>query len=251
MERWPFTLPLRLKSLFMRGQADRELDEELQFRIDQKIDEGIAQGCPPRKRAVKRCARSGNRAAQGRDAGHARRSRPHRLPRRRPLRGQEPQARIAADDVRRRHARDGDRHGLGRVQHARRVDLQALSRAPPAHRRHARQHVARQHVRPVLVSRVPGYPRQHEELRRCDRQRDAVGCVGFTAEARVCPSREGRDDGVRRLLPRAGGGAAARTRLSTGRRPSPGPRRRRRCSARTCGRTISRATPTSSARRFA
>jgi predicted permease len=47
MERWPFTLPLRLKSLFMRGQADRELDEELQFHVDQKIDEGIAQGLSP------------------------------------------------------------------------------------------------------------------------------------------------------------------------------------------------------------
>lgn len=47
VEHWWFTLPLRLKSIFRRGQADRELDEELQFHLDHLIEEGIAKGLSP------------------------------------------------------------------------------------------------------------------------------------------------------------------------------------------------------------
>jgi len=56
MEHWWFTAPLRLKSIFRRRRADRELDEELQFHLEQKIEEGIAQGLSPqeaRYRAVR------------------------------------------------------------------------------------------------------------------------------------------------------------------------------------------------------
>jgi macrolide transport system ATP-binding/permease protein len=44
LERWWFTVPLRVKSIFRRGRLDRELDEELQFHLDHKIEEGIAKG---------------------------------------------------------------------------------------------------------------------------------------------------------------------------------------------------------------
>ena len=41
-ERWWFTAPLRLKSIFRRRLAEQELDEELRFHLEQKIEEGIA-----------------------------------------------------------------------------------------------------------------------------------------------------------------------------------------------------------------
>ena len=54
--RWIFTAPLRLRSIFRRRQVERELDEELQFHLDQKTEEGIAEGLPPqeaRERALR------------------------------------------------------------------------------------------------------------------------------------------------------------------------------------------------------
>jgi len=47
IERWPFTLPLRLRSILWRERVDRELDEELQFHLDQLIEERIAAGMTP------------------------------------------------------------------------------------------------------------------------------------------------------------------------------------------------------------
>jgi predicted permease len=41
---WLYTIPLRVRSLFKRSAADSELDEELQFHIDQKTQEFIAKG---------------------------------------------------------------------------------------------------------------------------------------------------------------------------------------------------------------
>jgi predicted permease len=46
-ERWWFTAPLRLKSIFRRRRAEQELDEELQFHLGQKIEEGKAAGLSP------------------------------------------------------------------------------------------------------------------------------------------------------------------------------------------------------------
>jgi predicted permease len=46
-ERWWFTAPLRLKSIFRRRRADQELDEELRFHLEQKIEEGTAEGLSP------------------------------------------------------------------------------------------------------------------------------------------------------------------------------------------------------------
>ena len=43
-ERWWYTLPLRLRSIFRRERADRELDEEMQFHLDQLIEDGVKRG---------------------------------------------------------------------------------------------------------------------------------------------------------------------------------------------------------------
>ena len=44
LERWLYTIPLRLRSLFRGSDVDRELDEELQFHVQRLIDEHIAHG---------------------------------------------------------------------------------------------------------------------------------------------------------------------------------------------------------------
>src|SRR5438552_18449245 len=43
-EHWLFTIPLRLRSLFRRAQADQELDDELRDHFERKTEEYIAQG---------------------------------------------------------------------------------------------------------------------------------------------------------------------------------------------------------------
>ena len=56
IERWWFTAPLRLKSIFRRRRAELELDEELQFHLENRIEEGIAEGLSPdeaRSRAMR------------------------------------------------------------------------------------------------------------------------------------------------------------------------------------------------------
>ena len=49
IERWRYTLPLRLRSLFRRNRVEDELDEELRFHIDRLTDEHVAHGLPPDK----------------------------------------------------------------------------------------------------------------------------------------------------------------------------------------------------------
>ena len=46
-ERWPYAIPLRLRSLFRRAQLDRELEEELRDHVDQKAEEYLARGLSP------------------------------------------------------------------------------------------------------------------------------------------------------------------------------------------------------------
>lgn len=47
VERWFYALPLRLRSLFRRQRVEQDLDEELQYHLEQKIEENIAQGLTP------------------------------------------------------------------------------------------------------------------------------------------------------------------------------------------------------------
>ncbi|HEX8091869.1 MAG TPA: ABC transporter permease [Blastocatellia bacterium] len=44
LQRWFYTLPLRLRSVFQRGQVEQELDEELRYHIEQQIEENLARG---------------------------------------------------------------------------------------------------------------------------------------------------------------------------------------------------------------
>jgi macrolide transport system ATP-binding/permease protein len=47
--RWYYKLPLRLRSIFQRNQAERDLSEELQFHLQNQIDEYFAQGMNPKE----------------------------------------------------------------------------------------------------------------------------------------------------------------------------------------------------------
>jgi predicted permease len=48
-EHWLYTIPLRLRSLFQRRQADQELDEELRDHIERKTEEYVAKGLAPKE----------------------------------------------------------------------------------------------------------------------------------------------------------------------------------------------------------
>ena len=43
-EHWQSTIPLRLRSLFRRAQADKGLDDELRDHLEQKTEEYVAKG---------------------------------------------------------------------------------------------------------------------------------------------------------------------------------------------------------------
>ncbi|HKX31678.1 MAG TPA: ABC transporter permease [Blastocatellia bacterium] len=46
-ERWFYTVPLRLRSLFRRRRVERELEEELQYHLERQIEEYAARGLTP------------------------------------------------------------------------------------------------------------------------------------------------------------------------------------------------------------
>jgi macrolide transport system ATP-binding/permease protein len=48
-QHWFYTLPLRLRSLFRRGRVELEMNEEIQFHLEQKIEEGVAKGLSPKE----------------------------------------------------------------------------------------------------------------------------------------------------------------------------------------------------------
>src|SRR6516225_4818849 len=45
--RWYYKLPLRLRSLFRKHEAELDLSEELQFHLQNQIDEYVEQGMNP------------------------------------------------------------------------------------------------------------------------------------------------------------------------------------------------------------
>ena len=45
-EHWRYTIPLRLRSLFRRRQADRELEDGLRDHVVRKTEEYVAKGLP-------------------------------------------------------------------------------------------------------------------------------------------------------------------------------------------------------------
>jgi predicted permease len=48
-EHWISTIPLRLRSLFRRRQADQELDQELRYHVKQKTAQNLAKGMSPQE----------------------------------------------------------------------------------------------------------------------------------------------------------------------------------------------------------
>jgi putative ABC transport system permease protein len=48
-ENWIYTLPMKLRALFRRQQADQELDEELRDHLERKTEENIARGMSPQE----------------------------------------------------------------------------------------------------------------------------------------------------------------------------------------------------------
>lgn len=55
LERWIYTLPLRLRSLFRRPEVDRELDEELRYHVEERAEQHVANGLgrtEARRRAI-------------------------------------------------------------------------------------------------------------------------------------------------------------------------------------------------------
>src|SRR5580693_5438312 len=47
--RWYYKLPLRLRSIFHKNQAELDLSEELQFHLQNQSDEYVAQGMNPKE----------------------------------------------------------------------------------------------------------------------------------------------------------------------------------------------------------
>src|ERR1700746_538216 len=46
-EHWMFTIPLRLRSLFRRAQADQELDDELRDHLERATEAYVGKGMAP------------------------------------------------------------------------------------------------------------------------------------------------------------------------------------------------------------
>jgi hypothetical protein len=47
LERWWYTIPLRMRSLFCRAQVERELEEEIRFHLERQTVANIARGLQP------------------------------------------------------------------------------------------------------------------------------------------------------------------------------------------------------------
>ena len=46
-QQWLYTVPLRLRSLFLRKRADQELNEELRDHLELQTEENMARGMSP------------------------------------------------------------------------------------------------------------------------------------------------------------------------------------------------------------
>ena len=172
IEHWWFTARLRLRSILRRSRVEQELDEELQFHLEHKIEEGIARGLSPKEARL---------AALRAMDGLEQRKEEMRDTRRihwltdfvDDVRYADPQPapHPRADRVCGDHAGAGDRVHLDELQRGGCADLPALPRAASGRRGQSGEHLTRQQLRQFLVSRIPGHPRPHQELRRRDRQR--------------------------------------------------------------------------------
>ena len=78
LQRWAYIVPLRLRSLFRRGDVEQDLDEEIRFHLEQQVDDLVATGvdafeAPPDRRPPLWRGGSGEGRVPGREAcGHDR-----------------------------------------------------------------------------------------------------------------------------------------------------------------------------------
>ena len=70
--------PLRLRSLFRRRHVEQDLDEELQYHLEQKIEEYLAQGLTPEQARARRPARHGRADAAQRGVPRHAQGQPNR-----------------------------------------------------------------------------------------------------------------------------------------------------------------------------
>jgi len=54
-EHWLYTIPLRLRSLFRRAQAEQQLDDELRDHHERKTQEYVAKGVAPEEARRRAC----------------------------------------------------------------------------------------------------------------------------------------------------------------------------------------------------
>src|SRR5437763_14926770 len=54
-EHWLYTIPLRLRSLFRRAQAEQQLDDELRDHLERKTQEYVAKGVAPEEARRRAC----------------------------------------------------------------------------------------------------------------------------------------------------------------------------------------------------
>src|SRR6267154_2126836 len=47
VDRWLYTIPLRLRSLFRRKRVEQELDDEFRFHLERQMEAAVLQGVPP------------------------------------------------------------------------------------------------------------------------------------------------------------------------------------------------------------
>ncbi len=191
IEHWWFKLPLRLKSIFRRRRVETISTRSSSFTWSTRSRKASPRGSRRRRRATGRCVRWAGSIRRRKRSGT--RARIHWLT-------------DFVDDV--RYAVRSLRRtpglaafvvvtialGIGMTATPFSM-LDALVFRPypvprPRRRGHARGHVARQRLRPVLLSRVPRHPRPDEELRRCDRQRAAADRRLQRAAATPRPSRK-------------------------------------------------------------
>ena len=143
-----FAARLRVRSILRRTRVEQELDEELQFHLENKIEEGVAQGLSPKEARY--------RALRAMDGLEQRKDEMRDMRRIHWLMDFIDDTRYAIRSLRRTpgltafvidYSGAWDRHGLRHFQHGGCADLQALPRAASERHRHPGEHHPRQQLR--------------------------------------------------------------------------------------------------------
>jgi hypothetical protein len=66
LERWRYSVPLRLRGLFRRGRLETDLTDEFRDHLERDIEARVAQGVPIDQARRHRSRNGGVRATEGR-----------------------------------------------------------------------------------------------------------------------------------------------------------------------------------------